>query len=204
MSKQSFLLNFRTARNLFFHPRVETIPTGGDPNQLEKMIAKAAIWLTPKSVADFDPDDFSELGPAVLGELEKAVRDFLQIARQVPPANAASSQQLQEATAAFLRLLGILEPYLAGRDEAKALEEVIDRLPFPPWAVNWDYEFGSDESGSPVVWINVFVDESAAPRNEFARFASQLSVSIRHALSALGINRWPYVRIRSAIEHKSA
>jgi hypothetical protein len=114
--------------------------------------ARAAIWLTPKSVNGFNSADFPELGLDRQAELQTAVQNFLAVGRQVP-ANQATTPEQKE--------------------------------------------------GDPAVWVNVFAEEGA-PRSEFGRFASQIIPKIRQALSTEGVNRWPYVRLRTATEHKTA
>ncbi len=63
MSKQDFLNNFRIARNLFVHPRVTMDSSHLEPHELEQKLARAAIWLTPRSVQGFNASDFPELLP---------------------------------------------------------------------------------------------------------------------------------------------
>jgi len=206
MAKQEFLDSFRIARNLFFHPRVETDSSQLDPQALELMIARAAIWLTPKSVSGFNPADFAELGSERQRALQTAVQEFVAVASQVPPNEPATPEQLKSARAAFVKMLGILNPYIPSLRDGENVEEVLERVQsqLPPWVVNWDYELGSDADDAPAVWINLFVDESTAPRKEFGRLASRMSADILQALSAAGSSRWPYVRIRTAMEHKTA
>jgi hypothetical protein len=103
----------------------------------------------------------------------------------------------------FHHLLEVLQPYPPMTDEATRVAAALGRVTFPSWVVNWDYEFGADEEGSPAVWVNVFAVEGA-PRREFGRFALQITPQIWRALSTEGVNRWPYVRLRTAAEHKTA
>jgi hypothetical protein len=202
MAKQEFLDNFRVARNLFHHPRVTTDNPQVDPRALEQMIARAAIWLTPRSVDGFDADDFPELGLDRQAELRAAVSEFLAVANQVPPTEPAKPDQLAKATAAFAKMLSILGPYVPAPAEGENIEEALQSVEFPSWIANWDYELGSDQDGLPAVWINLFADETSAPRKEFGRVASQLTRKIREALAAVGSDRWPYVRMQTAVEHK--
>ena len=99
-------------------------------------------------------------------------------------------------------MLGILSPYLSLPDEGKIVEAALRTIPFPGWVVNWDYELGSNEEGGPAVWVDLFAEEGAQAR-EFGRAASQLIPKIRQAIDSEGVNRWPYVRIRTAAEHKA-
>ncbi|MGA2032883.1 MAG: hypothetical protein ABSG68_11535 [Thermoguttaceae bacterium] len=203
MSKQEFLQSFRIARSLFAHPRVQTDSPALDRQESEKMIARSAIWLTPKSVKGFNADDFSELGPERQQELQSAVSEFLHLAQQVPPTQPASQQQLVAAKAAFTKLRRILDPYLPTPEEGREVEEALTKVDFPAWVASWDCELGSEEDGVPAVWINLYLDETIAPRKDFGRFASQMAAKFRQALSAAGNRRWPYVRVRTAVEHKT-
>ncbi len=203
MSKQEFLENFRVGRNFFAHSQVHTDSSAMDAPEMEKMIARAAIWLTPKSVKGFDANDFKELGPDRQRELQAAVNEFLNVAEQVPPAEPASERQLHAAQAAFAKLLPILEPYTPTPQEGKDVDEVLNRVELPQWVVNWDYELGSDEDGIPAVWINLYAEDAVAPRKDFGRFESRVTAKFLQALSAAGNRRWPYVRVRTAVEHKT-
>jgi len=58
MPKQEFLENFSVARNLFFHPQVEADSQDIDTGAVAQLLARAAIWLTPKSVKGFNAADF--------------------------------------------------------------------------------------------------------------------------------------------------
>jgi hypothetical protein len=49
----------------------------------------------------------------------------------------------------------------------------------------------------------IFVDEQTTPRKQLGRFATDYTAKIRHALKAKGIERWPYIQVRTGAEHKS-
>jgi hypothetical protein len=202
-TKRDFLANFRIARNLFVHPRVEADSPSIDTAATARTLARAAIWLTPKSVAGFNAADFPELGLDRQRELQAAVQDFLAVARQVPATKAATNEQYGNASVAFMKMLEILGPYLPLPEEAKKVETALRKVAFPPWVVNWDYELGSDADGVAAVWVNVYADEQNAPRTQLGRVASELTTKVRQELSAFGIDRWPYIRMRTALEHKA-
>ena len=103
MAKQDFLPNFRIARNLFAHQRVETDGSNPDQAALERRLGRAAVWLTPKSVKGFNADDFPELGVDRQRELQAAVQDFLEVAKVVPPKEPATPEQLSKGKAAFAK-----------------------------------------------------------------------------------------------------
>jgi hypothetical protein len=90
LDKRHFLGCFRVARNLFVHPqRVEADGASVDTAAIVDSLARAPIWLTPKSVAAFNSADFPELGPVRQAELQTAVQNFLAVATQVPAERTA-------------------------------------------------------------------------------------------------------------------
>lgn len=203
MAKQEFLDNFRIARNLFRHPRVEASPEL-DGSAVAQLLARAAIWLTPKSVKGFDLRDFPELGAERKKQLEDAIASFLFIARQVPPDDPASDAQFTNAAAALEKAIEILEPYLPAPGEGGRVEAALRRVDFPQWVLNWDYELGSDQQGDAAVWVDIFVDRRLFSPSQIATMAPQMTRAIHQALSANGVSRWPYLRFRTDAEHRSS
>ncbi|HEY7426358.1 MAG TPA: hypothetical protein VH682_19150 [Gemmataceae bacterium] len=201
-SKRDFLENFRIARNLFVHGKVAADSPTIDTAAIERTLARAAIWLTSKSVSGFNAADFPELGASRQQELLSAVQSFLAVAREVPSDRPATAEQYGNAAVAFAKILTILEPYLPLPDEAKSVEAALRTVKFPAWVVNWDYELGSDADDVPAVWVYVFADDQTLPRTQLGRAASELTTSIRQAFQTARINRGSYVRLKTAVEHK--
>jgi hypothetical protein len=203
LAKRDFLANFKIARNLFVHSQpVEVDRATVNTVAFADALARAAIWLTPKSVAGFNAADFPELGLVRQAELQTAVQNFLAAATQVPADKPATKEQHGNASVAFARILEILAPYLPVPEEAEQVEAALRSVDFPPWVVNWDYELDSDSDGTAAVWVNVFVDEQALPKTQLGRAASELTSKVRQALDSHQIRRWPYIRLRTALEHK--
>ena len=156
------MTKFRLARNLFVHTRVDTDSISLDQDSIKRMVVRAALWLTPKSVAGFNAAHFPELGTDRQLELQRLVKEFREIARSVPPNKPATGDQYDSATLVFRKLLEILDPYLFSPQEGKQVEEALKKVEFPSWALNWDYELGSDPDGTPSVLVTIFVDDESA------------------------------------------
>jgi hypothetical protein len=201
MSKSEFLLNMRIARSLFGNQRVTADSPTVNAADLGKALSRAAIWLTPKSVEHFNAADFPELGEKQ-AELQDAVLAFRTIAKEVPPDETATNEQLGNAKVAFERILKVIEPYLPTHEEGKGVEAALKGIQYPDWVVTWDFELGSDEDGTPAVWLNVYADEETAPKGTLALAAARLTQELRKTLTEARINRWPYVRLRSAQKQK--
>jgi len=202
-SKKEFLANVRLGRNLFFHGGVTIDPLSLDANNVSERMTRGALWLTPKAVHGFSESDFQELPSDTLSTLKAAVEAFRKIAFDVPPTDAPSKDHFVQAAREYLTILKTLEPYLPVRDEAQAIESALSSLDYPDWVVNWDYEFGSDKEGEPALWVNIFADNSL-PRTSYASKAMQFFPKIRDTLAALGVRRWPYVKISAQPEFKQA
>ena len=203
-SKREFLDNLRIARNLFYHPQVASDSTNINTDQVARTLARAAIWLTPKSMQGFNADDFPELGAQQQQALKDAVQEFNAIASQVPAKSCATTEQYSAAAVAFLKTLSLLESYIPLPQEAKKIERVLQSLDFDSYVVNWDYELSTDEDGAAKIRINLFVDDEIIQTNRLGRIASELTLKIHQKLKDAKINRWPYLRIRSATDHKAA
>lgn len=203
VAKARFLTNFRIARNLFFHARVESDGLDiGTTSSLEDL-TRAALWLTPQAVAGFDVSDFPELPLDRQSELSQAVQAFEAIASQVPAGQPPTQDQYCDAAKAFGAMVSILSPYLPTTEESQKVEIALGKVDFPAWVVNWDFELGSSEDGDAAVWVDVFAERDVA-RADFAHFIPQIVPKIRAALTAEGVDRWPYVRLRFATEYKTA
>ena len=76
MAKEEFLTNIRIARNLFNHWRVGNGNAQSDPHALDQMLARSAIWLTPRSVRSFDAGDFPELAQTKIAICTRLSKSF--------------------------------------------------------------------------------------------------------------------------------
>ena len=122
----------------------------------------------------------------------------------MPPDASATDEQFRAASAAFARAMHILTPYLPISEESVEIEAALASAAgrFPAWVVNWDFELGSDSAGAQAVWIDVFADEKTAPMKKLGKYAAELTAAVRRGLTAAGIERWPYLRMRTDRDHK--
>ncbi len=202
-SKETFLANLGIARNLFIHARPETDGPTMDPASISDALTRGALWLTPKLLEGFNAADFPELEGDTHALLLDAIQAFTIVAREVPADKPPTNEQYGKAAVAFIAILKILGPYLSTPEECKKVEKALRNVTFPPWVVNWDYELGSSHEGDAAVRVIVFAEENVA-RSDYGRFTSQIIPMIRQALAAEGVSRWPYIRLRTAMEYKTA
>jgi hypothetical protein len=202
MAKQEFVQNVRLARNLLAH-RVEADHPGVDAGAIERRLSRAALWLTPATVRGFDPEDFPELSEASRAELDRSVREFREVAEQVPDDGPATVEQEASALRSFGEILRIMDAYFPTPDELRRLREAMKEVHFPDVVQTWYHEFGRDSSDEPAVWIWVVVDDAAADDAGFTTATTRLQREIHRSLQRAGLDRWPYVRFRTFSEQRS-
>jgi hypothetical protein len=135
MAKEDFFLSVRNAVR-FVAPRVEADGPYDDLDKLKKMLRAATIWLTPKSVAEYDPQDFASLPREEWEALEKDVSAFGAVARDVPPQQPATREQVQAALPPFLKVVKAVRKIM--RDEwTGAAGELIEQARHWAEARNW-------------------------------------------------------------------
>jgi hypothetical protein len=107
MAKKDFISSVRTAVG-FLDPVVETDNQSLDSNTIRRQFREAVIWLTPKSVEGFVPQDFAELTEAKRNELNAEVEAFRNIAEQVPADAPATPDQIEAALTPFLKIVSLV------------------------------------------------------------------------------------------------
>jgi hypothetical protein len=203
MSRQDFLDSVWLARNLRVHARGRSDLAPAVAQDSEGPPPRAPVWLTPKSVAGFEGDDFRELGPDRQRELAEAVAEFLAVAQQVPPTAPATPDQVSQAAAALTKLFQILAPYDPTFEESRKVERAIESLELPDWVESWNFRLDKDWADDPSVRVTLYMDERIAPRNQWIPTLKRLTSSLVNALSSLGISRFPYIGMSPVSEHKS-
>jgi hypothetical protein len=108
MPKDEFFQSVRTAVR-FLAPRVETDSPYLEPEGLERGLANATIWLTPKSVEGFDPADFSDLPSTERNTLVEEIEQFVAAAEDVPSHQPARADQVERALPHFRDIVSFVQ-----------------------------------------------------------------------------------------------
>ncbi len=167
MAISEFWLNLKTAASLFAPATVQTDSKQLDPNGIERTIDRAVIWLTPRSVAGYDPNDFMFLDEQKQADLRTAIERFLEVAKTVPGAKPAAREQETKARAAFGRILEILQPFQFHDPEAFRMQTLLWRelrSKLPQWVTDITCETGLDVAEDPAMWVWIHVTDAAADR----------------------------------------
>jgi hypothetical protein len=107
MAKGDFISSVRTAVG-FLDSDVQTDSQSLDSEEVRQQIRNAVIWLTPKSVEGFVPQDFAELSDAKRYELNAEVEAFRSIAEQVREDGPATEEQIEAALPHFSRIISLV------------------------------------------------------------------------------------------------
>jgi hypothetical protein len=121
MSREAFFDNIRLAFGQIV-PVVESDSPSLDAADLASRLRRTDLWLTPRSIEGYSPQDFKDLPPIQRDALERAVHEFQAVAEQVPPSGPATEEQWRagwerfKAIIAIVRLL-VLDEWKAAVDE---------------------------------------------------------------------------------------
>ena len=98
---EEFILDVRRAARQQQKPTVATDSQLIDPDTISRVLQRAAIWLTPKTVAVYDPAAFTAWPSEQQQELRGAVEGFRSVAATVPPDKPATGLQFRDGLQAF-------------------------------------------------------------------------------------------------------
>jgi hypothetical protein len=111
MARNDFFRNVRRAM-LFMAPRVSADNPYTNPEYVERMLRGSDLWLTKGAVEGFRPEDFPELTEADRSNLEKAVHEFIGVARSLPGKEPAKKEQRDAAISPFMLVVGVVQKLL--------------------------------------------------------------------------------------------
>lgn len=106
--RELFILDVRRSARTLEKPNVEADSDAVDTDAITKLLHGAALWLTPKVVEHYAPEDFTGWEQEQQERLRLAVQEFRQIAQQVPPDQPATITQFMEGTHLFRDLINVL------------------------------------------------------------------------------------------------
>jgi hypothetical protein len=84
------------------------------------------------------------------------------------------------------------------------LDSVQRSLPPIPRTVGMHFDVGTDEAGDPAVYVVVLLDEGTRDEDWTSEKLDPIAQTIRAALRAAGVSRWPYVRYSKPSELRAA
>lgn len=199
MAIDDFWLNLRTAASLY-SPTVAADSPRVDTGYLERMLRGAVMWLTPRSVDGFDPNDFQFLDEDQQARLRAVVERFRAVASSVPGNQPATRPQAEEGRAAFAEILQILQPHRFRDAESFQTQVLLERGlrgQLPRWVTGLFCETGTDVGGDPAVWIWVEVTDDATTKGRIEKEGQGVHELISAAYRRIGGRRWPFIRFRS-------
>lgn len=160
---------------------------------------EAGGWLNVAAVQGLTDIDFVTLPPARREELFRRVEQFRDVARLPQP----DAGQRAVAREALTRIGELLHPYrtpesrrvldtLWGAWQEEAVRDVRQ------WIPTFDYQLGEDSSGEPAVWVWLILNDDVDIEAADTRGGlSRLRLLIHARFQDAGIDRWPYIGVRS-------
>jgi hypothetical protein len=123
--REEFILDVRRSARTLQKPIVEADSDAVDTDAIAKILHRAALWLTPKVVEHYHPDDFTGWPKEEQDRLRAAVEEFRRIAAQVPADKPATIDQFTEGAHRFRDLINVLGKMV--RDEWMHAIETVER-----------------------------------------------------------------------------
>ncbi len=133
---EEFILDVRRAARLEQKPTAATDSQLIDPDTTAKALQRAAMWLTPKVVAAYDPVSFAAWSGDLQEELRHAVEGFRSMAAAIPPDKPATAPQFRDGVQSFDRLKAAVQKVVCSEwsKEANGLIEKIES-----WAADFKW-----------------------------------------------------------------
>ena len=176
----------------------------GSEGGASSIVIEPAHWLMPRELTGYNASDYWVLSKSDQERLDRAVRDYNEIARSISSDRRASGERIARGQAELLIIDDIL-----GRErfpcwEAFALDQLLDRNQeaLPPWIVGRQYRADEDSTGAPALWVHFIVDdaglesESNYPDNMYAVRRNVSDIYTEHFLngrSSFSTDRYLYV-----------
>lgn len=199
MAIDDFWRNLRTAASLVA-PSATTDWLDADTGAVESHLRAAMIWLTPRSVDGFDPNDFRFLDEDQQVALQESIERFRKVAEQVPGNKPATRLHAKEGRNAFGEILKLLQPHRFKDAESFRMQVLLERElkgQLPDWVTGIDCETGLDLSDEPAIWIWVHVTDDAVDKGKFAKQVLAIHDAVEAAYQRIGGRRWPFVRFQN-------
>lgn len=206
MTTAEFLNHFRAAAHFLTPWEYE----GGQPPTPEYLTHAqkyAALWLTPRTVEDFDTSGFYDLSAEQKEALRSDVDQFRALAEQVATAGAATPVQAAAGLQLFRAMYRVLGPFRFDRQDirvARLLGEMRRAGEFPPFVVGYEFELGDDHTGDPAVWVWLIVTDESEDQQQVYEWFRPLRAKIADRLDADGIDRLVYLYYRTVSEQTEA
>jgi len=106
--REQFILDVRRFARTVQKPELEADSDAMDIDAITRILHRAALWLTPKVVEHYRPEDFADWPKEQRDRLDLAVEEFRKIAGQVPQNKPVTVDQFMEGTRCFRELVDVL------------------------------------------------------------------------------------------------
>jgi hypothetical protein len=197
MARDEFLANLRDAVNAFLSPHIQVDGIRLDDEHVAQALHENSAWLRPRYFEGLNPADFPEMSGFDREKLERSVRMVQGVAARALRNGSASSDDVEHAVSRFLAVLRILTPHLEWFREYDALKHDT----FPDYVRDHAIRVGEDWTGDPGVWVWVVIrDEYSGWK--FPEPVTDLVERVHTVLRRAGIERFPYVSMRTETEQK--
>lgn len=183
MSLEDFFQSIRIAQRLLARSRATTDSPRLEASAIASSLHQADLWLTPRIVSDYNPDDLFFLTQVDRQKVDDAVRRFREIARDVPPDEPAPPEKGQKARNDLETIVGLVNPHRYRDSQEWMAATLLDRFTRTPYTrpslQALRYEFDTTLDGTPLLVIYLIVDDALPhDRKRFSHETAALRGSI--------------------------
>jgi hypothetical protein len=206
MALQQFLSAIRAARGALFGRINESADVGRRADQAglkDAMLRTADVWLTHDLVKEYDEADFRFLPSDEQAELRSAVETFRRLTAGLQ-GESPSPTQIAQGYDLFAKINNITAPHFGEEPDLQRIADATRSVHWPDYVLWVEARIGTDSAGDPAVWVWLVVKddveiESPKVQAELARVRE----AYRNAIQKAGIDRWPYITVRTRSETKA-
>jgi hypothetical protein len=158
------------------------------------------MWLTPRSMGGFDPNDFAFLDEETRTALQEGVERFRAVADRMPRKKPPRRELLEEGRAALRPIVDLLQPleYVDGESfRTRILLQRELRGKLTRWVTGISCRTGIDLTDDPAIWIQVDVTDAAVDRKLIDKKGQEIDDEIKEAYWRIGGRRYLYIRYHS-------
>jgi len=197
--QEEFFLDVRRAVRTEQKPVVTTDSELLNSDTISKALQRSALWLTPKVVEAYDPQEFLEWPLETRNELRTAVDRFRSAATEVPEDQPPTNTQFQEGLVAFRQLVAAVRPIVL-EEWTKSVDQVVTLLEA------WSDEFGWRRRRQPKTINETLLGQYSLPQLQV--YATQdlyvlnpIGRFVPGALGALDLSIQPSFEVISIYRH---
>ena len=150
---------------------------------------------------DYRDADLDFLTPGERATVNRAITEFRELTASLPSGVLPSAEQVEQGYTLIGQVNNILAPHFGEEPDLRRMADATRGIQWPEYVLWSDVRLGNDSTGDPAAWIwLVLKDDVEIESGEVQDELARLREAYRNALQRGGIDRWPYISVRTRSE----